>query len=90
MLILKIVGHVGRTVEQDALHTFLGAASLQSIPAYELGHLHVAPVLAHFGMQKILVDSRNLGFQNFIQDRMTFAAPFTDGLSKTKGGRLAR
>ena len=33
-----------------------------------LGHPFIAPVLAHLGMQKILVDGGELGFEHFVQN----------------------
>src|ERR1022692_1256444 len=67
---LEVVGHVGSTVEiQNPLHqNFRVLHFFDRFLAYLLCHPLIAPVFAHLGVKKILVDRREFGFQHFIQN----------------------
>src|SRR5260370_25876643 len=63
------VGHVGSSFqEQNARHELLGVFHfVDRLLAIGVAQAEIAPVLAHLGMQKILIDGRQLGLQGFTQ-----------------------
>src|ERR1022692_221302 len=58
----EVVGHVRRTVEiQNSLHALFGMHHfLDGFLLRQLGEPLVAPVLAHFRVQEVLIDGRQL------------------------------
>ena len=63
------VGHIRRAIEkQDAVHQFFGVGHLgNGFLAVEVGQPQIAPILAHLGVQKVLVDGRQLSLENVIE-----------------------
>ena len=63
------VGHVRRAIQkQDAVHQLFGVGHLgNGFLAVVFRQAQVAPVLAHFRVEKVLIDGGQLRLQHFVQ-----------------------
>src|SRR3954447_19675756 len=75
---LKVVTHVRSAIEiKDSFHQLLSVLHfVDGFLADVIGEFRVAPVLAHLSMKEVLIDGRELGLKNLLQNREDLGVTF--------------